>query len=68
MHKSLVSTSQSHLPQLQQIQLTTVFAITLYNHSKDVNERCICEIVDVEAALLEGDMDEAIYIGWPEGI
>ena len=28
----------------------------------------MCEIIDVEAALLEGDMEERIYIEWPDGV
>ena len=63
-----VDFTESFAPVATDTTTRTVFAITLYNHSKDVNERWICEIVDVEAAFLEGDMDEAIYIGWPEGI
>jgi hypothetical protein len=42
--------------------LRILFAITLY--TKDF----VCEIVDVEAAFLEADMDEQIYIEWPEGV
>ena len=26
------------------------------------------DVIDVEAAFLEADLDEAVYIDWPEGV
>ena len=70
-----VDFTESFAPVESDTTTGTVFAITLYNHSKDVNTNSkdvnaqwLCDIVDVEAAFFEGDMDKAIYIGWPEGI
>ena len=31
-------------------------------------ERFVCEIVDITAAFLKADLDEEIYIEWPDGI
>jgi hypothetical protein len=44
------------------------FSITRYNWHQHVKDQWICEIIDVEDAFLEGDMDESIYIEWPDGI
>jgi len=39
-------------------------ALTLYFEDED----WICEVIDIEAAFLEGDIEEPMYIEWPEGM
>jgi Reverse transcriptase (RNA-dependent DNA polymerase) len=48
--------------------MRSIFAITLYNWNAFKCDCWTCEIIDVEAAFLEGDMEEKIYIEWPDGI
>jgi len=57
-----VDFTESFAPVATDTSIRTVFAITLYN------KRWVCELVDVEAAFLEADLDEDIYMEWPEGI
>ena len=57
-----VDFTDSFAPVVADTGLRIVFAITL--HRKDF----VLEIVDIEAAFLEADLDEEIYIGWPDGI
>jgi len=57
-----VDFTDSFAPVVTDTGLRIVFALTL--HRKDF----VCEIVDIEAAFLEADLDEEIYIEWPDGI
>ena len=57
-----VDFTDSFAPVVTDTGLQILFAIALY--TKDF----VCEIVDVEAAFLEADMDKQIYIEWPEGV
>jgi hypothetical protein len=31
-------------------------------------EKWVCEIADVEVSFLKADLDESIYIEWPDGV
>ena len=57
-----VDFTESFAPVATDTSICTVFAITLYK------QVWVCELIDVEAAFLEADLDEDIYMEWPEGI
>ena len=57
-----VDFTDSYAPVATDSATRLLFAMTL--SKKD----WVCEIVDVEAAFLEGDLEEKIYIEWPDGI
>ena len=59
---------ESFSPVATDSSMRSIFNIILYNWYQHVKDRWICEIIDVETAFLEGDMDESIYIEWPDGI
>jgi hypothetical protein len=63
-----VDFTDSFAPVATDSAMRTIFAITLYHGHNKPEECWICEVIDVEAAFLEADMDENIYIEWPEGV
>ena len=63
-----VDFTDSFSPVATDSAMRTIFALTLFHDNKNENERWICEVIDVEAAFLEADMDENIYIEWPDGV
>ena len=63
-----VDFTDSFSPVATDTAMRTIFALTLYNNNENKNERWVCEVIDVEAAFLEADMDEDIYIEWPDGV
>ena len=62
--------TDSFEPVAKDSAMQTIFAITLYygGHKNKPAECWIYEVIDVEAAFLEADMDENIFIEWPEGV
>jgi hypothetical protein len=52
----------THSPVAQESSIKIVLALALMNENWSV------EMIDIEAAFLEADMDEEIYIEWPEGV
>jgi hypothetical protein len=59
----------SFVPVATDASMRMIFALLLYKWDKFKDKRCVCEIIDVEAAfLVEGDMDEQIYIELPDGV
>lgn len=63
-----VDFTDSFSPVATDSAMRTIFALTLFHDNKDKSKRWICEVIDVEAAFLEADMDENIYIEWPDGV
>ena len=63
-----VDFTDSFAPVATDTSTRAAFAITLWNHSPNNMESWICEIVDVEAAFLEGDMEDDVFLEWPDGV
>ena len=57
-----VDFTESFAPVATDTSIRIFFAITLFKHT------WICELIDVEAAFLKGELDEDIYMEWPEGV
>ena len=47
---------------------TSLASDTFWNYSPNSIESWICEVVDVEAAFLEGDVEEDVFLEWPDGV
>ena len=60
--------TDSFAPVATDASMRMIFALSLYKWDKSEEIRWVCEIIDVEAAFLEGDMEEQIYIEWPDGV
>ena len=52
---------------LLQLQQMLQFALSLYKWKEAEKKRWVYEIINVEAAFLERDMEEQIGIKWPDG-
>ncbi len=54
--------TDSFAPVATDTSVCVLFAIALYYKEWTI------EVIDVEAAFLEADLEEAVYIDWPEGV
>eukprot|EP00980_Cylindrotheca_fusiformis_P025459 scaffold13757_cov82-Cylindrotheca_fusiformis.AAC.1 len=54
--------TNTHSPVAQDSSIKLVLAVALMKEQWEV------EMIDIEAAFLEADLDEDIYIEWPEGV
>ena len=63
-----VDFTDSYAPVATDSAMRTVFALVLYYHSDIKEQSWTCEVVDVEAAFLEAEVDNKTYIEWPEGV
>ena len=52
--------THSHNPVAGDVSIRTVFALALFKNWE-------CHMVDIEAAFLEADIEEEMFICWPEG-
>ena len=57
-----VDFTDSFAPVATDTSVRILFAIALYYKEWTI------EVIDVEAAFLEADLEEAVYIDWPEGV
>ena len=58
----------SFVPVATDASMQMIFTLSLYKWDMFKDKRFVCQIIDVEAAFLEGDMDEQIYIEWQDGV
>ena len=59
-----VDYTESFSPVASDTSVRAIFAITIAN----IDKEWTCEVIDIEAAFLEGDIDEPIFVEWPDGI
>ena len=57
-----VDFTDSFAPVATDASIRILFSLVLYYH------KWVCEVIDVEASFLEADLDEIIYIEWPDGV
>ena len=63
-----VDFTDSFSPVATDSAMWTIFALTLFHDNKDESNRWICKVIGVKAAFLKADMDENIYIEWPDRV
>ena len=61
-----VDFTDSFAPVATDSAMRTVFALVLYYQEDKKDESWTCEVVDVEAAFLEAEVNTKTYIEWPE--
>jgi hypothetical protein len=59
-----VDYTESFSPVACDTSVRSIFTITLNNIEKEWT----CEVIDIEAAFLEGDIEEPVFVEWPEGM
>jgi Reverse transcriptase (RNA-dependent DNA polymerase) len=63
-----VDFTESFSPVATDTSIRTMIVLCLYLMKKDASNKWKLEMFDVEAAFLNADLDQHVYIEWPEGM